>query len=347
MESIKSFNIGKVGKIIIPAKIENYIDILHKEVGSTEWSGILFYKLTGGDIKKFKDLEFTIEFLYPMDIGTSAYTEFKYNEHVMNAYDINEDLIECSNSLVHSHHNMSAFFSGTDTSELLENAKNFNYYISLIVNFNKSYVCKIAFPSKSIVNKKYTIKDQDGKLVNINSKEEVEEILVGDLDIEFENKVVEEPWLLNRIKELKQSKVKPVVANTVVPGYKTYPRQYNMYDNDDWDFPVNNYTKTTSKGTVTEFLAALLNLDIAKKNEGLFTTLNSLKTIEPEELQLFDEAIALNIENIYSNIFPDDYTLDNLESICLEALTKLNDYLVFKNEDFMEIIKFNLKEYVL
>ena len=133
MNKINSQSIGTVGKIIIPEKIQKYIDTLHKYVGATEWSGILFYKLTKGNIKKFKDLEFTVQFIYPMNIGSSAYTEFDYNSQVMNAYDLQEDLIECSSSLIHSHHNMSAFFSGTDTDELLSNASNFNYYISLLI----------------------------------------------------------------------------------------------------------------------------------------------------------------------------------------------------------------------
>lgn len=95
--------IGTIGKIIIPQKIEDIINYLHKTVGSIEWSGILFYKHTKGNINKLKDLEFTIDFIYPMNIGSSAYTEFDYNSEVMQAYDISEGLIDCSTGMLHTH----------------------------------------------------------------------------------------------------------------------------------------------------------------------------------------------------------------------------------------------------
>lgn len=65
----KSQEIGKIGKIIIPEKIENYINYLHKTIGATEWSGILFYKLISGNINKLKDLSFQVEFIYQWILG--------------------------------------------------------------------------------------------------------------------------------------------------------------------------------------------------------------------------------------------------------------------------------------
>ena len=69
---MKSQEIGKIGKIVIPEKIENYINYLHKTIGATEWSGILFYKLTSGNINKLKDLQFTVEMIYPMKKSLKA-----------------------------------------------------------------------------------------------------------------------------------------------------------------------------------------------------------------------------------------------------------------------------------
>lgn len=40
---------------------------------------------------------------------------------------------------------MQTFFSGTDKDELLSNAGNYNYYLSLIVNFKHEYTAKIAY----------------------------------------------------------------------------------------------------------------------------------------------------------------------------------------------------------
>lgn len=103
MSNIQKTQMGTIGKIIIPEKIENYINILHSKIGNTEWFAVLFYKLTKGNIKSMKNLEFTVDFLYPMNIGTAAYTEFNYNGALMEAYDIEEDLINSSTGICHTH----------------------------------------------------------------------------------------------------------------------------------------------------------------------------------------------------------------------------------------------------
>lgn len=95
--------IGVIGKITITDKLQKIIDRLHREVGSTEWSGMLFYKLKSGNIADFKNLEFESEFLYPMNIGSSVYTEFEYTGEIMKAYDLYQDGIESSCGLIHSH----------------------------------------------------------------------------------------------------------------------------------------------------------------------------------------------------------------------------------------------------
>lgn len=52
-------------------------------------------------------------------------------------------------NLIHSHHNMTCFFSGTDMSELHDNAPNHNYYLSLIVNYKEdtgnNWCAKVAY----------------------------------------------------------------------------------------------------------------------------------------------------------------------------------------------------------
>ena len=156
-----------------------------------------------------------------MNIGTSTYTEFDYNSEVMNAYDISEELISCSTGHCHTHHTMSTFYSKDDTEELLGNCKNFNYYITLIVNFAKDYKCKIAFPTKAKVNKEYTIKNNEGKLIKAKSSVEEEIILVGDLDIEFENKIETEEWIVKRVAELKNQATEKAKAKTATPTYST------------------------------------------------------------------------------------------------------------------------------
>lgn len=96
-----NIDIGKVGKLVITPRLKNIIDALHSEVGSTEWSGILFYKKTQGNIQDLKDLEFVADFIYPMNIGSSTYTEFEYTGEINKAYDLYEPGLESSTGLSH------------------------------------------------------------------------------------------------------------------------------------------------------------------------------------------------------------------------------------------------------
>lgn len=79
-----------------------------------------------------------------------------------------------------------AFFSGTDSSELHDNAGNYEYYLSLIVNFAGSYCAKIAF--EGTVNRGFKLKNPG----NSGEFEEVTEdmLILVDLDIVKESKVI-------------------------------------------------------------------------------------------------------------------------------------------------------------
>ncbi|NCD06245.1 MAG: hypothetical protein EOL97_09005 [Spirochaetia bacterium] len=95
------YNIGNIGKLIITEEVQQIIDQLHNNIGSTEWSGMLFYKLIEGDIQNPKNLVFETVFLYPMNVGSHAYTEFEYDEGIVNACDLCEETLEVSRGLVH------------------------------------------------------------------------------------------------------------------------------------------------------------------------------------------------------------------------------------------------------
>ena len=89
---------------------------------------------------------------------------------ILPAYDLCEEALEGHRGLIHTHHSMSCFFSHTDTTELTTNASKYNFYLSLIVNFDGKYVCKIAFPSKAKSTNDYTIKGPDGKPLAFQNK---------------------------------------------------------------------------------------------------------------------------------------------------------------------------------
>lgn len=78
-----------------------------------------------------------------MDLGSSSFTEFKMNEDVTSYMAENMELFEYDLGLIHSHHSMTTFFSGTDTSTLQSEGNERNCFVSLIVNNEGTYSAAI------------------------------------------------------------------------------------------------------------------------------------------------------------------------------------------------------------
>lgn len=97
-----------------------------------------------GDIEKPKSLDIKVDYMHLQDLGSGSYTEFDNDEDIIDLYTENEDLMNYRCGLIHSHHTMAAFFSGTDQEELHEKAEN-GLYLSLIVNNHMDPVCKLAW----------------------------------------------------------------------------------------------------------------------------------------------------------------------------------------------------------
>lgn len=95
--------------MIVPAKVEEKIRYLIRKFPNTEWSGVLFYSHAGGF--ETNDLVITCEDLYPMDLGTTGFTEFKMTEDVVSYMGENIELFDCQMGLIHSHHTMGKSFA--------------------------------------------------------------------------------------------------------------------------------------------------------------------------------------------------------------------------------------------
>lgn len=355
----KKINIGKVGKLILTPKIQEIINYLHMSIGAKEWSGVLFYKITKGDIKNLKNLEFTADFLYPMNIGSSVYTEFDYSGEIMNAYDVNENAIECSTGMIHTHHNMSTFFSGTDSSELKDNCVNFNYYISLIVNFDGKYCAKIALPTKSETKTKAKCKDSDGKTFIKSFTQSEDQVIIGDLDIEKQANQLAPQWLVDRHVDLVKKNIKPITAIPASSGFGKSPYSGGKYMNQNYNeiyegesysdlmksfenIPQQTFKKTS---TPKEFISALLNLDCSKKYKSIYQSIIEIKEITEEELEFFGDAIDANVEIFYNNLF-DDKDLTFFSKTCKDSIVELNRYEKSLGEnDVFILIKQILEEY--
>lgn len=134
-------------KLVISAEVERKIRFACQRVWNTEWSGTLFFTHEGSF--ENNDLVIRCVDIYIMDIGTQAYTEFDMNPDVIAYMCENPELLDCQMGLIHSHNNMSTFFSSTDTATLKEEGRDRNNFVSLIVNNAGSYTAAITRRVKS------------------------------------------------------------------------------------------------------------------------------------------------------------------------------------------------------
>ena len=158
METLLSQLVKKdsIYKLNIPSDVEAKIRHLCSKVFNTEWSGNLFYKMTG----TFADdnIEITCVDILPMDIGSSAYTEFEMSPEVATYMVENPELLDCKMGLIHSHQSFGTFFSGTDTATLQSEGKHRNHFLSLIINNAGVYTAAIT--RKKIVKKDIKIVEE-------------------------------------------------------------------------------------------------------------------------------------------------------------------------------------------
>lgn len=86
-------------KLIVPVEVEEKIRYLIRKFPSTEWSGILFYTHQGSF--EGNDLIITCKDIFPMDLGTTGWTEFRMSEDVAAYMAENIELFDCETGLVH------------------------------------------------------------------------------------------------------------------------------------------------------------------------------------------------------------------------------------------------------
>lgn len=130
----------------IPKEVSEKIAYLNSIMGDIEWSGVLFYSMDG---TLDKDLVIDIKDVLVLDIGSSVYTNYAITPEVA-GYMCENGLTQCILGHIHSHHTMSAFFSGTDMNTLIKEALDNVFFLSLIVNNAGTYVAAITNRSEVV-----------------------------------------------------------------------------------------------------------------------------------------------------------------------------------------------------
>lgn len=139
-------------KLIISPECQKEIDELCATTPqSKEWSGVLFFSVEG-DTNDVANMVITAHHIYLADLGNAAYTEYSLDDKFINYLTSNLHLMDYVTGHIHSHHNMSTFFSNTDDSELVDStlANESGIFLSLIVNNNFSYTAALGVRSKDI-----------------------------------------------------------------------------------------------------------------------------------------------------------------------------------------------------
>lgn len=265
--------------MIVPAKVEEKIRYLIRKFPNTEWSGVLFYSHAGGF--ETNDLVITCGDLYPMDLGTTGFTEFKMTEDVVSYMGENIELFDYQMGLIHSHHTMGAFFSGQDTSTLQLEGSDTNCFVSLIVDTKGTY--QAAITRKVQTKSEVTIKGLgtsyeffgDGSVSISQDNNEAKKQIVEKEFIEYFMLNVEREEVINhlgyldtRFEEIENKKKE---TNKVV-----FPKFNLLHEEPDYESPWN--TKSNKE---------------TYKQTALFEEKEPLDPLaaEPDE-ELIDDAIA-------------------------------------------------------
>ena len=153
---------------------------------------------------KPKEVQLTATYFRLLDLGSPGYTSFDVDpSDMVDMYNEKPELMEQRAGLVHSHHNMDTFFSGTDTDELHEKAMN-GLYLSLILNNDWEPIAKLAWGGE--VERKIESKWNWSSIGQISNKTETEKMDVVyelDLNVVMQGEV-HNTW--EKFKELKKEK---------------------------------------------------------------------------------------------------------------------------------------------
>lgn len=210
-------------KLIIPPYAQGKINYLCEKFPSTEWSGVLFYTVKGSF--ETEDLELEVKDLLVLDIGTTTYTEFTSSAKIPQ-FMIEKGLLETQMGLIHSHHSMETFFSGTDLSTLKEEGKDRNHFLSLIVNNKGTYSAKITrkiqYHKRGVCQ--YSYRSFGDKLITKEKELDQQEEKVQDFTLLIVRPDYEEVDLdIKEIQEAKKEKIN-TSASTLIPPI-SFPKE--------------------------------------------------------------------------------------------------------------------------
>lgn len=365
-------------KLIITPELEEKIRFLCARFPNNEYSGVLFYDYTG----RFEDnsLVLTAKDFCLMDYGSATYTEFDKSVEICN-YMIEHDLLECQQGLMHSHDQMSTFFSRTDLGTLQEEGSDMNNFLSLIVNNAGQYTAAITRKVKHIPHVTEVLKYEffGEETINIGNDEydaiESYEIEYFFLNIEKPTVNIGYTDLFNRIEEISKNKTKitnisrkprtnlivdstlkatPLYKETNIPFSKDNTAVQAGVDTDESiDYNKYKFNETDLNNIVKQLLIGSPIFTPKDLNEWVqkMPTVFSKRFGEGQKgLANYRAFIGYFVEFLVTETFDDNlaeegYLEDSQMAICAYGvLQKLH---TFKTNSFIEVIEDEVERFII
>lgn len=365
-------------KLIITPELEGKIRFLCARFPNNEYSGVLFYDYTG----RFEDnsLVLTAKDFCLMDYGSATYTEFDKSAEICN-YMIEHDLLECQQGLMHSHDQMSTFFSGTDLGTLQEEGSDMNNFLSLIVNNAGQYTAAITRKVKHIPHVTEVLEYEffGEETINIGNDEydaiESYEIEYFFLNIEKPTVNIGYTDLFNRIEEISKDKTKitnisrepranlivdstlkatPLYKETNIPFSKANTAVQAGVDTDESiDYNKYKFNETDLNNIVKQLLIGSPIFTPKDLNEWVqkMPTVFSKRFGEGQKgLANYRAFIGYFVEFLVTEAFDDNlaeegYLEDSQMAICAYGvLQKLH---TFKTNSFIEVIEDEVERFII
>lgn len=329
-------------KLIISKELQQQILYTHSIIGSKEWCSIVLFKEISGSIQD-KNLVLQAQKMYPIMIGTETYVGGDISDEYAKLLDFYSDAMDYKWGYTHTHHSMQTTPSTTDMQEVQDQASNYEYFLSLIVNFSGKYSAKLSFLGKMDSDIFYETKF--GKYPYSISKEAV---FYTDVQIELET----EDTFKTLLQELKTKntpkseygygfrKEESIIGNTSrlanIPNYGKSPyRQTSLYEERYGEYPeyirsASSYNNITGEYLVREILTSsdvnLLNL----KTNSTFSLVQAYTLIsdQTEEYEEILDSITLLNEDIVSNSLKTNKNYLKYNDEMIEAYKKIIDYLL-------------------
>ena len=200
-----------------------------------EWSGPAFYELKKDD--KGVPEEWILHGFHPLDLGGGTTTEWEGEDFLKIRKQLlldNPIFAKCYQGIIHSHHTMGAFLSGTDTGHIEESANLVGYPSLVVASKGIPFACGYSYIDQ--------FKEVHTELVEAK-----------DISLEIPEVVAEKEWVKNADEIEKAKKDKPVVVHNNYFGNRTVNSQAHLWGNgvyqgaNEYDYPNERDLKVAKK----------------------------------------------------------------------------------------------------